>query len=42
MAKRYFGGGSDMREISTEEFRKLSSDKKAPTLPINTLAQPFI
>ena len=27
-----------MREISTEEFRKLSADKKAQTLSINTLA----
>ena len=31
-------GWSDMREISTEEFRKLSADKKAQTLSINTLA----
>ena len=35
--QRYFMR-ADMREISTEEFRKLSADKKATTLPINTLA----
>ena len=31
-----------MREISTEEFRKLSADKKARTFPINTHTRPLI
>ena len=33
--------GADMREISTEEFRKLSADKKARTFPINTHTRPL-
>ena len=40
--QRYFVRGADMREISTEEFRKLSADKKARTLPINTHTRPLI
>ena len=39
--QRYFVR-PDMREISTEEFRKLSADKKARTFPINTHRRPLI